>query len=448
MSDQITNTVGTASEAVSSITTPAAVPTPPAPAAAVPPPAEVVSAPPPTQAAPAPAPAPTPEVVPVPVAKPVTDAAASAVAPVQQAAAPVQQAAAPVQQAAQAAPPSAAKSLDSAVPSTPADVGSTADAAVAGVKAKVSDATASVGTGHSGQGSNGISDGLGGVLSDTSDAISDASGTVSGASAAVSQTLSGAQAAAGSTLPIDLSAAASLPASSASTVASGADAVTAAARDSAADLGIGVSPPGAGDLLGVPVPAGSPATHGISAPGVAETVVPTDGNGVPAPVTDPFGFSSDVASLPQLAIDGVTNPTLVVTAGLLTLAGAGVSAVGRGPGLAGCVSGAQLVFTNVRLIPCLAAQSIGQSLSHAAAAAARLPTRVMPAPLQPPVAVAGSGGIDATPSGDSGEAASGPAVVSEDGRLMARIGAALAMLYASFLAAWLAGTKVQWKPRH
>jgi hypothetical protein len=469
LSDQITNPVATAPVgAVADVTAPAAAPAAPPAATGVPPPADVPSALPPTpQAAPAPAPAPAPpDVVPAPVANTVTDTVGPAAAPVQQAAAPVQQAAAPVQQAAapvqqaaapiQQAPPSAAKSLESAVSTTPAstDAASTADAAVHSVTTKVSDVAASAGAGRSAGSSNGISGTLDGVVSDVSGTTSAASGTVSDASAAVAQTLSGTRAAAGSTLPGDPAAAASLLAPNGSTAASSVNAVTGAAGDSATDVGIGLTPADVGDVLGAPIATGLPGTEGISVPGVAETVGPLGGSGVRAPVTDPFGFSGDVASLPQLVLDGATSPTVVVTAGLLTLAG--VSAVGRGAGLAGCVSGAQLVFSNVRLIPCLAARSIGQPLSQVTSAALRLPSRAVPAPLQPPVTEAVQtpvseavpGGSDGVAIGDSGLPASAGAAANEEGRLVARIGAVLAMLYGAFLGAWLAATRVQWNARH
>ena len=71
-------------------------------------------------------------------------------------------------------------------------------------------------------------------------------------------------------------------------------------------------------------------------------------------------LTSSLDELPGALIESATNPTVILTAGMLTLAG--LTAVGRGPGLAGCASSAQLLFTNVRLIPCLTVESLSQTV--------------------------------------------------------------------------------------
>ena len=154
-------------------------------------------------------------------------------------------------------------------------------------------------------------------------------------------------------------------------------------------------------------------------------------------------LTSSLDELPGALIEGATNPTVILTAGMMTFAG--LTAVGRGPGLAGCASSAQLLFTNVRLIPCLAVESVSQTVSQVASAAAGRP-RVLR--VSPPPALAGAVGV-----GDSGHvvgaglAASAAAGAGEDGRLMAQLGIALAALYAAFLTAWFSATRLRWN-RH
>jgi hypothetical protein len=164
---------------------------------------------------------------------------------------------------------------------------------------------------------------------------------------------------------------------------------------------------------------------------------------VPGAPVGSFGGSTSITDpILDAVVDGATNPAVILVGTAVTLAG--ISAVTRGFGLAGASGGAQLLFTNVRLIPCLAVDSVAQTVSQVGSTATRLGGRALPrpraaAPLGPGVGAGGPavGALPAVPAG----------AIDKGGRLMARLGIALAALYAAFLTTWLGTTRLRWKAR-
>jgi hypothetical protein len=157
------------------------------------------------------------------------------------------------------------------------------------------------------------------------------------------------------------------------------------------------------------------------------------------------------------SIEGIPEPlipledlseALMPIAITLGIASLGATAVVRG----GLTPAASIAFTNVRLIPCMAADTVhrivpsfaGRSGSTTSGTAPR--GRAAPSGRQ-----SGGGVIDVIREGfDRSVGRVGPDEDGEglrDARLLAQLGIVLGMIYVSFLTLWFWATRLRWNPR-
>ena len=216
----------------------------------------------------------------------------------------------------------------------------------------------------------------------------------------------------------------------------------------------------------------APVTDGLVAMVPPPTFDPGDAIAIPAEeiantvgavsefVGAPFDLASDtgvglVAGVDEV-LQGLAAPEAIlpldelfqtlpiaITIGIASL---GASAIVRG----GCSPGASVVFTNVRLIPCLASETVHRLV---------------------PAFSGGSGGSMAgttTRRGASGTRPSSPSPIDviregfdrsvgrvvdndgeglRDGRLLAQVGMVLGLIYLAFLTVWFWATRLRWNPR-
>jgi hypothetical protein len=226
----------------------------------------------------------------------------------------------------------------------------------------------------------------------------------------------------------------------------------------------------AGAAAGALGTAGSAVADGVAAVAGIVDGAPAASAGVASATeatVDAVGFSGLSESLAEL-IDAealleaaASQPNLVLTAGLLVLASMTISSAGRGPAISTCAANARLAFTNVRVLPCLAAQSLEDYVSKATAAAAWVGAHAGPAPSG--VSAEGHRSANRRDRSEAGvlfelrgafsnrtaalRRAAGDEDGADDARLIAQIGIVLATVYASFLTAWFWATRLRWNPR-
>jgi hypothetical protein len=159
--------------------------------------------------------------------------------------------------------------------------------------------------------------------------------------------------------------------------------------------------------------------------------------------------SSDTPFLGDL-LDEILADADAVAAVLPAVAVVGVSAAAAVSIVRGvCSPNAPVMFTNVRLLPCVAASSLERTSAAAVEAVSKLGSsggasvRLVPR-------LAGSA-ID--PFRDGFDRAVRAPILAEDseslrdGRLMAQIGIVLGTIYAAFLTLWFWATRVRWSAR-
>ena len=160
-------------------------------------------------------------------------------------------------------------------------------------------------------------------------------------------------------------------------------------------------------------------------------------------------ISSDTPFLGDL-LDGILTDAGAVAGVLPVAAAVGVSAVAAVSIARGVFSpSAPVMFTNVRLLPCVAASSIERTsvaaveavskLGSSGSASVRSVPRVADAIIDP-----FRDGFDRAVRGSV--LADDPESL-RDGRLMAQIGIVLGTIYMAFLTVWFWATRVRWNPR-
>ncbi len=239
-------------------------------------------------------------------------------------------------------------------------------------------------------------------------------------------------------------------------VAGGIPSGGAAAEPGALISGVPASSPAPGGAEIVQPPfAASPFAAPASAP------APLDGTAAAAAPT------SDGPSALDVVAATATDPSVLAAAtGVAVLVGAGIA----GSRL-GCAAEARLLFTNVRLLPCLVRNSVSE---HLAPLTSALPSSGPAGPaavLQPAVAVEGAAlgtsvvndpppdavQRDEARTGFLGSFANGfeQAIRGEtreigdslgDSRLMIQLGMALGFVYAAFLSVWFWATRLRRRP--
>jgi hypothetical protein len=91
-------------------------------------------------------------------------------------------------------------------------------------------------------------------------------------------------------------------------------------------------------------------------------------------------------------------------------------------------------------MPCVAVESVANSVSQVGSTVSRLSGRALPVTRAATPGGAAAGGVGGRPV--DAEPARSP-VAAVGGQLMARLGIALAALYAAFLTVWLAATRLR-----
>jgi hypothetical protein len=192
------------------------------------------------------------------------------------------------------------------------------------------------------------------------------------------------------------------------------------------------------------------------------SVDPSVPSGSPMLGTDPVDIRSAATDegsiLDMLAPLSPSGENLsLITAGAVTLAGMALVARGSGP----CLSGASILLSNVRLIPCVAADAISRGIATSQSAAGSVVRSVGGSPS---TAVGAQHHDRARPSlGDEIEAIAGTirdgfmrgagrvsgelSDSDQDARLLRQLGVVLGTLYAAFLVAWFWATRLRWQVR-
>ena len=211
----------------------------------------------------------------------------------------------------------------------------------------------------------------------------------------------------------------------------------------------GAGPPG-------PPTGGAPALDSLPAAG--SDPVPMAGDHTLAAGLVESGAADEasfVDVLGQIAPSG--DNRALVTAGIVTLAGAAFFGRASGP----CLSSASVMLTNVRLMPCMAAEVVSRSVAVAQSAAGSISGSV--------------GGSSTGSSADSnkgsrhrsfgetledlgqelrdgfmhgaGRLADEVSEADRDATLLRQLGYGLGFVYAAFLVVWLWATRIRWQVR-
>jgi hypothetical protein len=234
-------------------------------------------------------------------------------------------------------------------------------------------------------------------------------------------------------------------------------AATGAAADALATVGsVGVESvaavsEGITDVAASPEQAAVPEAGAIGEP--ATDALATVGD-VAAGIAEGLALPSDeLASVLSASDEAVLSAA--GAAHVAALVGWGVYA-SRTPAIAGCASSVQVLFTSVRLLPCLVSETIQRSLSSAAALrpdtigrrhagpSAHAPTaNGRPQPIL-------NGFVETFREGvarGTGRVSDGDGEAAMDSRLVMQIGMLLGVVYLAFLTVWFWATRLRWNPR-
>ncbi len=207
-------------------------------------------------------------------------------------------------------------------------------------------------------------------------------------------------------------------------------------------------------------PPASPTFGGAEAAQPQFAAPPSSGSAAAAPLG-----TGDESAIDVIAATA-TDPYVLAATGVAVLVGAGL-----GASRPACAAEAKLLFTNVRLLPCLVRNSVSEHLAPLTSALPSLGPAGPAAALQPAVAVEGAvAGVSAVndPPPDAvehGHARTGllgsfgngfeHAIGGEnreigdalgDSRLMIQLGMALGFVYAAFLSVWFWATRLRRRP--
>jgi hypothetical protein len=212
-------------------------------------------------------------------------------------------------------------------------------------------------------------------------------------------------------------------------------------------------------LDAIALPGSAAATFGIvetAVPAEPTTVEPHSstvaGPDLDSGITSSLDALLGVPSLPDL---DPADQRLLIAAGTLIVTTAVFSPDGFGLAREACAANARLLFTNVRLLPCVVEDAVRRSAAAAAEGVSRsLPARTRGAwnggrgTTNPAVETRGAvqsfrDGFDRVVSKDA------PEELGESGsaRLLAQLGVVLGFVYLSFLTLWFWATRLRWNPR-
>jgi hypothetical protein len=109
-----------------------------------------------------------------------------------------------------------------------------------------------------------------------------------------------------------------------------------------------------------------------------------------------------------------------------------------------------IAFTNVRLIPCMASETVQRIVPSIAGGAGGSASETRPPRARTTVHQLGAGAIDVVREGfdrSVGRVAVEDGEGLRDSRLLAQLGIVLGLIYLGFLTVWFWATRLRWNPR-